>query len=58
MTSQSVLDGLKPCSKCGRSLPVEAFPRNGQLSTGLSSWCRECHAGAVNAWREKQREAA
>jgi hypothetical protein len=58
MTSQWVLDGRKPCSKCGRSLPVEDFPRNGQVSTGLSSWCRRCHAGAVKAWREKQQETA
>ncbi len=33
---------LKPCSKCKRVLPVEAFHRNNKRKNGLQSQCKEC----------------
>lgn len=30
------------CTRCGRSLPGEAFPRKAKGSLFLQSWCRDC----------------
>jgi hypothetical protein len=47
---------LKPCSRCRERKPPDAFPPNAQLSSGLSSWCRACHAEATRAWRDANPE--
>ena len=36
--------GLKPCSKCERVLPLLEFCRDRQTSNGFASVCRECAA--------------
>ena len=50
-------DGTKSCSKCERALPVDCFRTNPRLSSGLDSWCRECHVQANRAWRAHERAA-
>ena len=51
MTSQDLRDGLKMCTYCGQWRPPDAFPTNKHLSSGLSSWCTECHRDATRRWR-------
>jgi hypothetical protein len=46
----------KRCTHCRQILPVEEFPPDLMVSTGLSSWCRECHREATRAWRARRRE--
>ena len=46
-------DGLKGCPRCKRALPFSEFGANRRLSSGLNSWCRECHRQACRAWREQ-----
>jgi predicted nucleic acid-binding Zn ribbon protein len=46
----------KPCSKCGRWLPVEAFPLNRSAFRGRGSRCRECAREATRDWRTRNRE--
>jgi hypothetical protein len=56
MTSQYVTaEGKKRCAKCRELRPIEDFPANEQLSTGLSPWCRSCHREATRKSREKYR---
>jgi hypothetical protein len=45
--------GVKRCSECGKTGPLDAFPPNSRTRNGLSSWCRECHNEAVREWRER-----
>jgi hypothetical protein len=41
----------KPCSRCGRELPFEAFNREGRARDGRRADCRECqHVGARAAY--------
>ena len=47
---------LKPCSRCRERKPPDDFPLNAHLSSGLSSWCRACHAEATRAWRDANPE--
>jgi hypothetical protein len=35
--------------------PVGEFPANTSLKSGLSSWCRRCHAAVTKAWRDERR---
>ncbi len=46
----------KPCSKCGKWFPLEAFTRNRRAYLGRSSWCKACHRKSVRAWRAKHRD--
>ena len=53
-TSQYITaEGTKQCNRCQEWFPVDGFPANRQLSTGLSSWCRVCHREAVRRSRAK-----
>ena len=46
----------KQCPHCKTFKPIEAFPRNRATSSGLSSWCRECHVAATRRWRAENPE--
>ncbi len=37
--------------RCGHTKPAPDFKPDRQISDGLSSWCRDCHAEANRAWR-------
>jgi hypothetical protein len=54
--AQYSLDGQKFCSACREWHPVAAFPPSPTQSTGLSSWCKEAHRGAVRSWRARNRD--
>jgi hypothetical protein len=41
----------KRCSRCGETGLPDRFPPNSRMRDGLSSWCRRCHAAAVQRWR-------
>jgi hypothetical protein len=45
--------GAKRCSRCGENGSSDSFPPNSRMRDGLSSWCRRCHAAAVQRWRER-----
>jgi hypothetical protein len=45
----------KVCRHCNRDLDFAAFPANKKGPSGLSSWCRECHAEANREWRARKR---
>jgi len=44
------------CTHCGEFLPFSAFRPNLRLSSGWSSWCRDCSVESSRAWRERNRE--
>lgn len=48
------------CTRCGRSLPGEAFPRKAKGSLFLQSWCRECFSAfnTANYAANRPREIA
>jgi hypothetical protein len=48
----------KRCSRCGEVGPSDRFPPNQRAKDGLSSWCRRCHAQAVQRWRDESPEKA
>ena len=48
----------KRCTRCGETGAFDAFPPNRRLRDGLSSWCRRCHAEAVQRWRDENSEKA
>jgi hypothetical protein len=54
--AQIMRDAEKKCSRCRRWGPSAEFPPNDRTSSGLSSWCRECHREAVRAWRRLNRD--
>lgn len=39
---EEVVDGVKRCQRCGRTLPLDAFNRNRKAKDGLDHHCREC----------------
>lgn len=39
---EEVVDGVKRCQRCGRTLPLDAFNRNRKAKDGLDHQCREC----------------
>jgi hypothetical protein len=45
----------KRCRKCGITKPRQDFGTNRQLSDGVDSWCRACHAEANRIWRQSQK---
>lgn len=61
-----VVNGCKPCAKCGQSKPTDEFHRDRHQGSGYATTCKECrrpgNAAAVKRWRErhpeKQREAS
>lgn len=54
---------MKVCTKCKTEKRPEDFPKDRRNSTGLSSWCRECHREKSQqkenepGYKEKRREA-
>ena len=54
--AQSLRDGEKVCAKCRRWGALADFPADRKMSSGRSSWCRECHREAVRDWRRRNRE--
>ncbi len=54
--AQTTRDGAKICSKCHRWAALPDFPPSPMQSSGLSSWCRSCHAAAVRDWRVRNRD--
>jgi len=54
--AQTPRDGEKVCAKCRRWGEPADFPPSPMQSSGLSSWCRECHREAVRDWRRRNRE--
>jgi hypothetical protein len=48
--------GTKRCTCCRQHLPVSEFRANAKLSSGLDSWCIECHRVATRKSREKYPE--
>ena len=46
----------KPCSRCGRWLPLEAFPVNRSAHWGRASRCRGCAREATRDWRRRNRD--
>jgi hypothetical protein len=45
----------KPCSKCGRWLPLGDFPVNRRMHFGRGSRCRQCAREATADWRRRNR---
>jgi DNA-directed RNA polymerase subunit RPC12/RpoP len=43
------------CTKCGRTLPVDAFSIDRARTNGRQSWCRECSAAYKMRYRGKSR---
>jgi hypothetical protein len=39
------------CARCQKWLPVADFRPNPKLMSGISSWCRACHAERTRQWR-------
>lgn len=50
------MTALKVCRHCGLEKPASEFRRNPRCRDGLSSWCAECHRGAVRDWRSRNLE--
>ena len=50
------VNGRKACTRCREWKPVDAFPPNLDISTGLSSWCHSCHREATREWRARHRD--
>ncbi len=46
-----IVDGMKPCSKCGETKPVAEFGANLQSPSGLTSYCKPCLAEKARALR-------
>ncbi len=44
------------CRRCGRTLPLGAFPRALRKRNGRSSWCTDCKNTATRAWRAAIRD--
>lgn len=43
------------CRHCGERKPAAAFPTQRRNRSGLSSWCKACHARANREWRARRR---
>ena len=39
-------DGLRPCSRCNRRKPPQAFHRSKSRPDGLQAWCSKCSAAS------------
>src|SRR3982751_351775 len=59
VTPSYLTTGLKRCSRCGTTKPVDAFGFHHKGSTTLNSWCRECRVAYLRWYRETHpRDAA
>ena len=47
---------MKTCRHCGEQKGKSDFPAHRDKSSGLSSWCRACHAEACAKWRGEHPE--
>jgi hypothetical protein len=47
---------MKTCRHCGEQKDKSEFPAHREKGSGLSSWCRACHAEACANWRAKHPE--
>ena len=47
----------KKCVKCGRELPLDAFPVRPELRSGFDSRCKECFNEACRASKEARKKA-
>jgi hypothetical protein len=56
MAAPIISDSHKACTRCGKWKPLDAFPLNLNISTGLSSSCRECQCEATRRWRARNRD--
>ncbi len=50
-------DGTKLCSNFRLRLPVDRFAVNEKLSSGLDSWCKQCHLEATREYRRRHKAA-
>lgn len=46
---QTVEVKTKHCPRCGRDLPVSAFPKHGKTKDGYANECRECKRRRTDA---------
>lgn len=44
------------CVHCGEHKPADAFPGAKRKASGLSSWCRACHAQRNREYRAHKRQ--
>jgi hypothetical protein len=44
---------MKTCRHCGEQKDKSEFPVHREKGSGLSSWCRTCHAEACARWRSE-----
>ena len=51
------IGGMKTCTKCNESKPVEAFRLNTESSDGYAWWCRSCQNKAAELSKRKNKEA-
>jgi ribosomal protein S27AE len=56
--SEVMAETAKRCSRCGETGLSDRFPPNSRTRDGLSSWCRRCHAAAVQRWRDQNPKKA
>lgn len=47
----------RKCARCGRDLPLDAFPVRPELRSGYDSRCRECFNAACRASKEAKKKA-
>jgi hypothetical protein len=47
---------MRTCRHCGEQKDESEFPVHREKGSGLSSWCRACHAEACASWRAKHPE--
>jgi len=48
--------GMKVCTKCGCTKPVEGFSKSKNSKDGRVSWCKECVRPARKSWKESNRD--
>ena len=46
----------KECTKCGITKDATKFTKDKSHKTGLHSWCKECHARQIQAYRVKLKD--
>ena len=60
--SNAASEGTKTCTQCGRTKAIADFARARQAPNGVRSFCKECSAAKMRAWKmanpEKVREAS
>ena len=52
----TALSDMASCRRCGERKPASEFWPNPKISTGLSSWCKDCQREASRASRERYRD--